>query len=152
MPAKKVPAAELKRRQSKHAKSARERQRAAPPPASIDPPSWLSEAAREHWDELHAIFSEAEILSHRDGPALAILAETLVSWIEARDAVAEQGLIFTSETGAGYANPLIHVRDKSAERAVKLLVDFGATPRTRGAVPGGKPDEKVSRMSALLGA
>ena len=82
----------------------------AMPPASIEPPDWLDETAREHWGELAPVLLSAGLLTASDRQALALLCEAF------------------SRFRVDAAN------DKARDLYRRMLVEFGLTPSSRSRV------------------
>jgi phage terminase small subunit len=79
----------------------------AMPPASIEPPDWLDERAREHWGELAPVLQSARLLTTGDRQALALLCEAFSR--------------FRSDPG----------NEKARDLYRRMLVEFGLTPSSR---------------------
>ena len=79
----------------------------AMPPASIEPPAWLDDRAREHWGELAPVLQSARLLTIGDRQALALLCEAFSR--------------FRSEPA----------NEKARDLYRRMLVEFGLTPSSR---------------------
>jgi phage terminase small subunit len=95
-------------------------------------PKWLSKDAREHWRRLCEDAERLGVLTPVDGDALALLAETIAQFIRYRDTDWRAASTFS-------------------KFALRLLMEFGLTPSSRGrvhvAVPAAEPDEFEELMA-----
>jgi phage terminase small subunit len=92
-------------------------------PASTEPPGWLRGLAREHWDELAPLLGRLRVLGETDRPGLALLCHEYGRW---RD----------DDTNA------------SKDRYVRLLIEYGMTPSSRGRIKAApeKPKDELQNF------
>jgi P27 family predicted phage terminase small subunit len=108
-----------------------------------DPPDTLSSRARKQWPNVVATLSKMGVIAPSDWMAVEQLCEARADWFDARDAIEEQGAVFTSMTGVIKANPAVAMRNDAARRIASLMAEFGLTPSSRTKVPQADkaPDE-----------
>jgi P27 family predicted phage terminase small subunit len=106
----------------------------------LDPPTFLSDKAVQHWPELARLLSDMGVMADSDRLALALLTEALVEWIEAGQTIATHGATYEAVTEAGAvmhrAHPAVAQRADAARRVQSLLGEFGLTPSARAKVQG----------------
>ena len=102
------------------------------------PPEWLSDTARAYWSEVGAVLLSMKLCTAADGPALMLLTETLAEWAEARKAVHLCGLTYDTTTVTGDVmrrpNPEVAIASDAMKRSLRMLLEFGLTPASRGKV------------------
>ena len=91
---------------------------------STTPPAWLTGLALEHWNELAPVLSSARILTVGDLSALLVLCLEYERW----------------RTDPG--------NDKSKDRYIRLLIEFGMTPSSRSRIkaPPEKPKDELGEF------
>lgn len=112
------------------------------PPA----PRWLCPEGLEHYARLSELVTRTGVVSEVDGEALALAANALVEYIEAREAVREEGLIVeqvttvvtkdgrTTHHVTKKANPAVAARSDAWRRYQLGLRLFGLDPQSRSSV------------------
>lgn len=114
-----------------------------------DPPSHLSEAARQHWAEVGGMLHEAGILTALDADALAAYCELHARWVEANEKIREYGLVIKSPSGAPVQSPYFKISAITFDAMKALLVEFGMTPSSRARVKSTKPKEVENPFAAI---
>ena len=114
-------------------------------------PARLSLLARNEWNDLAPLLTEAGTLSGSDLRALELLCETLASASEFADIVRKEGATVPASGGGTKGHPALQALATARSQARALLTDFGLTPRGRGGVdaapelPGASPFSKFKR-------
>lgn len=98
------------------------------PPA---PPQGLSDRAKQEWLELARVTTELGVLTSADLRALALLAETLATEGELREVLRREGLTILGANENSKAHPACRLMESTRNQAMRLLADFGLTPRGR---------------------
>ena len=88
-------------------------------------PSWLSDAAKEHWDTLVEPMAKAGICQALDAMALAVLAENLATWATCLAEVEKEGLIIQTDNGHDVINKYLKLQRQCETVIIKLLTEFG---------------------------
>ena len=86
-----------------------------------------------------------------DGLALHLLALHYGAAIEAAEALIEGGPVSKDIAhGGDKKNPAVQVFTQNSDRAARLLVEYGATPRSRAAFFAGDEDQDMPSLVDLL--
>lgn len=133
------------------------------------PPTWIRDRhARTYWRELVPILTGARMLAMTDTTALAILAKAYGRWRHYEDFIEHNGETYDSVVvrpsrrvpAEGDAPPTaptmlrprpeVTMRDKAEATLLRLLIEFGMTPRARTGVSAlpqlvGDPSEEFLR-------
>jgi len=94
-------------------------------------PAWLSVVAKREYRRVGRLLLTAGVMTIADGPALAMLATSWATWVEAETAAIEHGLIVKGRDGAPAVNPYRKIANEAYDRTRQLLVEFGMTPSSR---------------------
>lgn len=106
--------------------------RTAPP----TPPSWLSDEAKEAWDELLVVILPMRVLTPSDALSLAQLAEYLARWKRVTAAVNKFGEVFRINDDDGKfshfkRSPYVTQQIEYGLMLRRLMAEFGLTPAAR---------------------
>lgn len=96
-----------------------------------EPPAGLSPGAMAHWHVLGRQLSDAGLITALDGLALRLLCESAAEYIEAHEAMREQGFTSDTEKGNTIQNPMVGVRNKLWAQVRVMAKEFGMTPASR---------------------
>lgn len=110
-------------------------------------PSYLKGVGRRAWDFFADELIALKVLTPKDGAALELLCDAYVEWVQARDAVRENGLTFESATQFGFTlrpRPEVRIASDAWRRMHRMLVEFGLTPAARTRVSMAAPKDKPS--------
>jgi len=127
---------------------------AAEPAALIpDCPPTVKGVALEEWDRITALLRTKGALEGLDRAALAIYCQAWQRWVEAEQAIAEQGSIVRSPNGYPIQNPYLSVSNKAAQIIHKTLAELGLSPgaRSRLKLPAA-PGKEQSALENFLAA
>ncbi|WP_324675058.1 P27 family phage terminase small subunit [Hymenobacter sp. GOD-10R] len=64
-------------------------------------PDWLSEKAREYWQQIGDVLLSMKLVTVADGPAMMLLCDVLAEWAEARQFVLSNGMTYSTYTKQG---------------------------------------------------
>lgn len=102
------------------------------PPSTLEPPAWLSAAARAEWDDKAAMLQRLGLITEADVDAFAVYCDTFARWKEAAAKLSEQGVVVMSKRlGLPIVSPWFGIANKLQMQAAKLLIEFGLTPSSR---------------------
>jgi P27 family predicted phage terminase small subunit len=87
--------------------------------------------AKREYRRVGKLLLTAGVMTIADGPALAMLATSWATWVEAETAAIEHGLIVKGRDGAPAVNPYRKIANEAYDRTRQLLVEFGMTPSSR---------------------
>jgi P27 family predicted phage terminase small subunit len=94
-------------------------------------PTGMTPGARTHWRRQAKLLNEAGIISHIDGLALRLLAESIDLYLSAGAKLEAHGLIAKTSNGNVIQSPFLSIRNSAWEQIVKLAGQFGLTPADR---------------------
>jgi len=114
------------------------------PPAEVEPPGDLSDAAREQWDRLLPVLPEP--LTPADVPAFVMLCNALAAYQQADEFLTSAGLIIT-DGGRVVENPALRVRNAQEASVARWSAKFGLTPADRPQRPApGRRDGGIPHL------
>lgn len=100
-----------------------------------DCPPWVDGEAVAIFNRLCAMLSAVPgLLSRVDAEALALLADALADYCEARDIVRQQGVLAKSDKGTSYMHPAVAVKAEAWKRVRRGFADFGLSPAERAKI------------------
>lgn len=98
-------------------------------------PDWLSEQARDAFNELSSLFHAQKILTQMDEMALTLLCDQWHDYREARKFIEENGqyaMGIDSNGNTTYKNyPQMTTKATTYANIMRTLAEFGATPASR---------------------
>jgi len=119
-------------------------------PGIPDAPEWLSDLAREAWQQIAPELAAARLLTPLDGAGLAVLCTLWGHIVSAERDVTARGLTLTTVTAAGkrrtVPNPSVAVLSGSAGLLRSFLVEFGLSPASRARLRVESPPTTLSRV------
>lgn len=115
----------------------------APPVVAPACPDWLPDGARVEWGRLAGQLEALGVLAEVDRDALVAYCMAWSEYCELEKEIQKTGLIIRTGKKPA-ANPLVKLRDRAAERALRLAIQFGLTPSARSRVQVQKKEEAPS--------
>ena len=109
-------------------------------PDNVRPPDWLelSPLARKAWHELVPYLRGMGVLTRADRVALALLCDSLASYVTAKRTVQEVGGTYETENEHGAKmirkHPAVEIGAANSQFAKTMLGEFGLTPASRSKV------------------
>lgn len=97
-------------------------------------PKTLSGHAKAAWRRIMPAIVGIGAATSADLPALELLASILGTEAEAREILAAEGLTVATADGGRKSHPAMRVAETARAQAVRLLAEFGLTPRGRQSV------------------
>ena len=101
-----------------------------PPVGLGNPPGHLSRLAKRIWRDLAPRIEQMKLGTVADREAFSMLCDAQANWQELTAMVRTSGLV-TKVNGSPCINPLLKRADIEADKARRLLVEFGMTPSAR---------------------
>lgn len=98
------------------------------------PPGHLSDAAQTEWTRLAPLVVELGTMSRADLRAFELLAATLATASDAEAIVKREGMTMPTGGGGVRSHPAVKVMETARAQAVRLLEQFGLTPKARNYV------------------
>jgi len=113
-------------------------------PASMPPPDWLFEEAKEEWRRVVPMLCRAGILLPLDGRLVAIYCNTHAMWVKANERIIREGSVVTDKHGEMRSHPAVREARQLLTLSLKLEQELGMTPasRRRLNIPGPPPIKK----------
>ena len=99
----------------------------------IECPPELGDAARKEWDRIVPHLAKTGVLTEFDLGPLAIYCASFGQWLEANAAIQQYGTMLKSPNGYPVQSPHVAIANKAADTLLKIAVEFGFTPASRGA-------------------
>ncbi len=97
-------------------------------------PTWMTLRAKREYRRVGALLLQSQMVTVLDGFALAMVASSYATWVEAEIALQEHGLLVKGRDGAPSVNPFRKVANEAYDRTRQMLVEFGMTPSSRARV------------------
>ena len=97
-------------------------------------PDDLPEAASQMWDEIVPILEEARVLNRIDTSALTAMCIQWHRSVQARQALAEEGLFAFGSTGQIVEHPALQVERAAHAMFIRFAEQFGITPVARARI------------------
>lgn len=114
-------------------------------------PTWLSEEAREAWNELTAILLPMRVLTPSDSIALAQCAEYLARWKRVTASVNKFGEVFRINKEDGSfshfkRSPYVTQQIEYGMMLNRMMSQFGLTPSARARVTTNDQEETINSI------
>jgi P27 family predicted phage terminase small subunit len=97
------------------------------------PPAHLTALARAEWHRIAPVICAQKTLAATDLRSLELLAEVLATGTLAQQTLARDGLTLR-DGGKVRSHPCVKILEGVRAQAIRLLIEFGCTPRARGHV------------------
>jgi P27 family predicted phage terminase small subunit len=104
------------------------------PPAVpiVECPPELGDAARQEWNRLVPHLAKTGVLTEFDLGPLAIYCAAYGQWLEATAAIQQYGTMLKAPSGYPVQSPHVAIANKAADIMLKIAVEYGFTPASRG--------------------
>lgn len=119
-----------------------------PPPASLEPPEWITGDALDFWNRNAPLLIEQGVLRASDVTAFCVLCETYSTLMSARREMVTHGIVYTSGE-LTKVNPAASIYSQTAAGFLQLAGHFGLTPLSRQRLDT-KPTETTDELEAFL--
>ena len=100
-------------------------------PRTVEPPSCLTDSAKQAWTEQVPLLIEAGILDLCDQAALEQMCSVIAQFRDAQAVIAAEGMFVESPNGYKIAHPAIAVMNKAGSEYRAWCARFGLTPADR---------------------
>jgi P27 family predicted phage terminase small subunit len=105
-----------------------------PEPKVPDCPAQLGPVAHQEWERLTAELGKLRLLTELDRAALAAYCNAYGLWAEAIEALQKYGTMVKSPSGYPQQSPYLSVANRQAEIMMRIALEFGFTPASRGRI------------------
>jgi P27 family predicted phage terminase small subunit len=123
------------------------------PTDAINPPEYLSQAARLHFLETRALLADANVLTNADVDALALYAQAFATWRKAIEKINELGevveVLVNERVVLGEVNPWVKIGRDAFAQVRQYQQELGITPSARTRVKVTAKPEKANDFGAL---
>jgi len=100
----------------------------------VPAPSYLNEVAKKEWRRMGKRLFDAGLMTELDETALASYCQAYSQWIEANQAIEDEGAVVTKANGDMARNPWVAIRGDAWKEMTRMLSEFGMTPSSRSRV------------------
>jgi P27 family predicted phage terminase small subunit len=119
--------------------------------AAPQPPAWLSDEAKESWNELVAVLLPMRVLTPSDALSLAQLAEYLARWKRVTAAVNRFGEVFRMNGDDGKfshfkRSPYVTQQIEYGLMLRRMMAEFGLTPAARSRLTTNEETKEVESI------
>lgn len=111
-----------------------------PPPASMDPPSYIDGDALVKWREMVAELHPLGLLTSIDVDSLAFYCVLYARWLKAEKIVKDKGEVIKTVNGNIIQNPYLAIANRCLKEMQRLAVQFGLTPASRSRITTDPPN------------
>lgn len=106
-------------------------------------PEGLREETISYMNDVISRLRNNDLLDNVDKAALVMLARNYDTFLIASEDVAKNGLTFMSIRGVLQENPSVKIARDAQNSALKIMVEFGLTAKSRSKVKSQKTDEET---------
>lgn len=117
---------------------------------NIDPPQWIDGYARDMWQRVSKELCGQGVLTMADVHNLEIFCDAYGRWRQAREKVAEEGMVVVGATGAPLKNPHITVINEALRQIVTFGTLLGLDPSSRQRLMGASKKSACNNFTGLL--
>lgn len=148
---RKAPKRKAAKRKTAGGRTAKAKPLDAPP----DPPAGLGEHARDYWQRIAPLLTEAKILTPLHLESFRVLCETWQQYREHSDRLAKlDDWTFSTDRGYVAELPEVRLRQRALDTLTRLWPKFGLTPEALAKINkhGGAPKGKLSPLEQFAAA
>jgi len=98
------------------------------------PPKFLSDEAKREWKRTAPKLFRARLLTELDVPAFTLYCVAWGGFVEAQEKLQFHGKVVIGPGGFPDFSPFVALANKAIEQSLRLMVEFGMTPSSRGRV------------------
>lgn len=109
-------------------------------------PNEIENEARLYMEEVVSMLEERGVMENIDTAALNMLARNYSTFIRASKRVEKDGMMITNNKGNLEAHPMIKVAKDAQVQAMKVMVEFGLTAKSRKKLPMMEKKEEESPL------
>jgi P27 family predicted phage terminase small subunit len=114
-------------------------------------PAWLTREAKAEWGRVTDELEEMGILCKVDRGLIATYCEAWAEFREADQMVRKEGKVKVTTNGNLIQNPWLGIKNKAAERMLKLSNQFGFSPSARTGLDANTGTEEVDPFEEFIG-
>jgi P27 family predicted phage terminase small subunit len=117
---------------------------------NIDPPEWITGAAREMWLRIAPLLCQQKVLQASDIHNVEIFCMAYGNWRLASIDVATNGIVVPGATGGPTKNPALTALNEAAKQMASFGALLGLDPTSRSRVIGGGQEKPNNPFTGLL--
>jgi P27 family predicted phage terminase small subunit len=111
-------------------------------PGAGPAPAILDQVGAAEWERISAIMTASGVLTEADRAVLLLYCSAWSEWHKLQEQLKATGAIIRSPDGVLYQNPILAVRNRTAETLAKMAASLGLDPTSRSRVQANKPNER----------
>lgn len=109
-------------------------------------PKDIEKEASEYMKDVLQQLEERGVMENVDNAALTMLARNYSTFIRASKQVEKDGMMITNNKGNLEAHPMIKVAKDAQTQAMKVMVEFGLTAKSRKKLPSMEKKDEDSPL------
>ena len=126
-----------------------------PPEGVPECPDWLSDEAKQAWDQVAPDLAATGLLTRLDANALARYCTMWARWRKAEDFIAQHGEVYTLKDANGSARcvmqfPQVAIAHRLSLALTRLESEFGMTPSGRSRIHVQPPSTGPSTLAKFI--
>lgn len=114
------------------------------------PPEWLEKEAKEYISDVVKELNCGQNLKKIDLAGMNMLAISYSTFVTSSKTLAEEGTTYTNYRGDPVKHPAVNIANDAQAKAVRLLIEYGLTPKSREAIAGINPPDEDSPLDAFI--
>lgn len=112
-----------------------------------EPPDWLTDQARVHWDRVAPQAIANNTLDENHHYAFALMCESIADMVYLQAVIREEGLCIPGADSNKKAHPALRQLESCRAHVLKMLESFGLTAKSKKHVKETPPDRSKSRYA-----
>lgn len=114
----------------------------------LKPPEWLSQGARQKWDELALRLHSLGLLTEIDLDVLALYCTAWNNWRDAEEALRKYGATTKAQSGYEAVSPHVTRAKNHLAELIKLGGLLGLSPSARSRIEAAPPEDRKDELLA----
>ncbi len=112
--------------------------------------SSLQKETKAYMKDVLEHLTNVGVIENVDTAALSMLAKNYDTFILCNQQLSKEGLTVTSDRGNISEHPLVKVRKDAITQAIKIMVEFGLTAKSRSKLPTNDKDTELSPLEQFV--
>ncbi|MRV72552.1 phage terminase small subunit P27 family [Duganella sp. FT92W] len=119
---------------------------------NIDPPEWITGAARDMWFRITPLLCREKVLQETDIHNVEVFCTAYGNWRLASIDVAKNGVVVEGATGGPVKNPALTALNEATKQMAAFGAMLGLDPASRTRIMGGRKSDKTNPFGKLISA
>jgi len=107
-----------------------------------DRPAYLKGAAKKEWDRLTVLLDKAGLLAQTDAAAIGGYCYYYGFWVNETKKLEKEDAVISTKSGNLIQNPRLGIVNAMYKQILRVAIELGFTPASRGRVNIKLPDEQ----------